>query len=914
MVQPAPQPSVPSGLPTGDIPWGARLCHFYRTTDDLVELLARFVAAGVEHDDRCVWIVDAPITSERAYATLALAVRDIDSRLTRRQVELVDAPTIDASPERWAELARVAAADGYAGLRVCGTAPWLRTLETTGVPLVALCGLDIERCGAHEIATVLQADRSVVIRGHGQWHHIRSATAALALATELEQAPSKLHSVEFFDRSSYPAIEIARRLQDALQRGWGAVALAPTAHLAKIQTAMGDVASYQAAGQLLFVDADAVYRRIAAEPARRDDILVYQLAGPIRALVEQFGFVRAHGELVDVYCRAGDREGAVSLETWWNRQLDALPIELHCGYSIDSFSDAASLEAFTNVCDQHGHVVTSEVVDASRAAAHARQLATIVEVEAARRVAFETSLASSRASEHQLREHLVLLQRVTSAFSEAATYEDIGRVVCNDLALAVGATRCVLAIEGELISVRGVTTPDEPRSLAAVLDRLAPQWSTRPPAELTWLGGALLGVIPLDVGGERRGTLVLGFRASALTSTEKMLVDDLARQLCIAIDRAFTLELARRERHRAETANAAKDHFLAMLGHELRNPLSPILTATQLMRLRAPDVAVRERTTIERSVTHMMKLVDDLLDMAKLTHGKVQLVRTPSELCEVVSHALELSSSAIEERAHRVHVAVAPGILVDVDRGRMAQVISKLIVNSAKYTRSGGQIDIAAAEVGDGVELAVTDNGAGIPSNLLPHIFDLFVQAPQGADRAKGGLGIGLALARSIVELHGGKIAAHSAGPGMGSRFTVTLARWQPHPARDKDSRMQAVGDGRRVLVVDDNEDAAWLLAEALRLAGHEVAVCHDGIEALELARRHQPEIAFLDIGLPGVDGYTLCSQLRELPAKPKIVAVTGYGQAADRDRARAAGFDMHFVKPVSLREVHQAIASFSRA
>jgi signal transduction histidine kinase len=689
--------------------------------------------------------------------------------------------------------------------------------------------------------------------------------------------PPKTHSVEFFDRAFYPADEIAARLTDGLARGWGTAVVAPAAHLAAIRNALGEVAD----DRLVMVDADALYRSLAAEPTARDRILGSQLATPLRELIDRCGHVRAHGELVDVFCREGDTRGAIALERWWNRQIEDLPIELHCGYSLDSFADLASLEAFRQVCAEHG------------------------------------CATANRAPEHQLRTHLILLQRVTSALSEAASHDDIGGVVTGDLVFAIGATRCALAIGGQLVAVRGVTTPDEPELLAAALDKLEASWTDRPPPAVAWLGSRATAVIPLELGGVRRGTLVLGFRnTEPLAPTERMLVHDISRQLAIAIDRAHALERARCEAARAEAANAARDQFLSMLGHELRNPLSPILTATQLMRLRAPEVFGRERTTIERSVTQLMRLVDDLLDVTKLARGKIALVRTPALLAEVVAEALALASLALEDRNHEIRVTVPDSIWVDVDRARIAQVFARLVANAAKYTRSGGAIEIAAHVVGDYVEVAITDNGRGIAASLLPHIFELFVQAPQGTDRASGGLGVGLPLARSVVEMHGGTIAAHSAGAGTGSRFTVTLARWAPQSKdkAEKDTkRMSAVGDGRRVLVVDDNEDAAWLLAEALRLAGHEVAVCHDGNEALELARDYGPEIAFLDIGLPGLDGYTLCSRLREMPAKPKVVAVTGYGQAADRDRARAAGFDMHFVKPVSLREVHQAIASFSR-
>jgi CheY-like chemotaxis protein/anti-sigma regulatory factor (Ser/Thr protein kinase) len=247
-------------------------------------------------------------------------------------------------------------------------------------------------------------------------------------------------------------------------------------------------------------------------------------------------------------------------------------------------------------------------------------------------------------------------------------------------------------------------------------------------------------------------------------------------------------------------------------------------------------------------------------------------------------------------------------LFVNVDGARLVQAIANLLHNAAKFTRPGGVIDVEAALVDDSITIEVRDNGIGISASLLPHVFDLFVRAGK---RERGGLGVGLAIAKTFTELHGGTLMATSDGPGRGSTFTITLPRWT-QPASDA-TEQPAMGR-HRILVVDDNEDAAWLLAEALRFAGHDVVTSHDGVDALERARAWRPHIAFLDVGLPGMDGYQLCRHLSELPMRPKVVAVTGYGQPSDRQRALAAGFDMHFVKPVSLREVHSAIETFSKA
>jgi len=508
------------------------------------------------------------------------------------------------------------------------------------------------------------------------------------------------------------------------------------------------------------------------------------------------------------------------------------------------------------------------------------------------------------------REHLVVLQAITSALGEAVTFDNIGSVVTSELAPAVGAARIAFVIGGQLIALRGVTTPENTSSVAQLLDHMPAQWSVRgaQPLEVAWIGGALAAVLPLVFANERIGTLFLGFDQPALSLSLRALVEDLVRQLLLSVERTRIYEQAMLDRVRAERASEAKDQFLAMLGHELRNPLSPILSATQLMRLRAPDQLVKERTTIERSVTHMIRLVDDLLDVSQISRGEIALAREPTALATLVERALTAARGVIDGAQYAV--AVPQHLIVDVDPDRMHQVLVNLIVNAAKYTNDQDNVEIAARAHGELVEIVVRDHGSGIDPALLPYVFDLFVQGRQGTDRAKGGLGVGLPIARSIVELHGGTIAAASDGEGTGSTFTINLPRWQIERNTDR-IEVPAAPAGRRLLVVDDNEDAAWLLAEALRLLGHDVRVAYEGLSALEIAREWSPEIALLDIGLPGMNGFELCQELGKLPSPPYCIAVSGYGQPKDRALAREAGFEAHFVKPVDLRDVQTAIDAF---
>jgi signal transduction histidine kinase/ActR/RegA family two-component response regulator len=362
--------------------------------------------------------------------------------------------------------------------------------------------------------------------------------------------------------------------------------------------------------------------------------------------------------------------------------------------------------------------------------------------------------------------------------------------------------------------------------------------------------------------------------------------------------------LARAEtaRAEAEAASRTKDEFLAMLGHELRNPLSPIVTALHLLEQR--DLAdTREHAIIRRQVKHLVRLVDDLLDVSRITRGKVTLHLEIVDVATVVAKAVEIASDLLEQRRHRLVVDVPPGLLVSGDPVRLAQVVANLLTNAARYTPPGGNVEVRAAREGDRIRLAVKDDGRGLDPELLPTVFDAFVQAPRTPDRQEGGLGLGLALVKSLVALHGGKVEALSEGAGRGSTFVVELPAAQRDVATAPAEQPPVVTRPRtplRVLVVDDNADAAALLAEVLQAAGHAVEIAGDGPTALELATLVPPDVAVLDVGLPVMDGYELAERLRErLGAHaPEIVGVSGYGQPGDHERSRAAGFRRHLVKP----------------
>jgi signal transduction histidine kinase len=364
-------------------------------------------------------------------------------------------------------------------------------------------------------------------------------------------------------------------------------------------------------------------------------------------------------------------------------------------------------------------------------------------------------------------------------------------------------------------------------------------------------------------------------------------------------------------------ADRRKDEFLAMLSHELRNPLAPILNAVGV--LKRPGLSDERlewaREVIERQVENLTRLVDDLLDVSRIAQGKIALKRENLDLAAVVARALETSRPLIEARKHKLTVKLPPQpVRLNGDLIRLAQVISNLLSNAAKYTGEGGAIRLTVETVNDEVVVRVEDNGIGIPAEDLQRIFDLFIQAERALDRAQGGLGIGLTLARGVVEMHGGRIEAFSDGPGRGSQFVARLPALVDAPGGACESSFvvkdAGIGASKtcRVLVVDDNVDSAESLSVVLALEGHKTKTAHDGPSALELARAFRPQVTLLDLGLPGMSGYEVARELRKQPGgrKAKLIALTGYGQEEDRRKSREAGFDHHLTKPVD----YDALAS----
>lgn len=350
-------------------------------------------------------------------------------------------------------------------------------------------------------------------------------------------------------------------------------------------------------------------------------------------------------------------------------------------------------------------------------------------------------------------------------------------------------------------------------------------------------------------------------------------------------------------------ADRRKDEFLAMLAHELRNPLAPIRNASELLTRISPDNPQLNAMAgiIKRQITQLSRLVDDLLDVSRITQGRIELQQLPVDLSAVIAQAMESVEPLIREHRHKAYLAVGyKPLYVKGDRARLVQCVANLLTNAAKYTDIGGEIRVDMREEAGTAAISVTDNGVGISDELLPKIFDLFVQSDRSLDRSQGGLGIGLSVVRQLIEMHGGRVYASSEGLGRGSKFELRLPLIPAPQAVDEDVQARNLGP-KRILIVDDNVDAADSLAMVLSQSGHSAEAVFTPSEALRRAATFDPEVILLDIGLPGMDGYEVAKHIRAAGSAARLVALTGYGQPEDIRRTRAAGFDAHLVKPVDL-------------
>ncbi|MBI3946720.1 MAG: PAS domain S-box protein [Armatimonadetes bacterium] len=550
------------------------------------------------------------------------------------------------------------------------------------------------------------------------------------------------------------------------------------------------------------------------------------------------------------------------------------------------------------------------------------------------------AIAMDITARRQAEQRTRALHEITAALSAALTPEQVGGAVLKETARVIGAATGGLLLLDEdarelvLCSSLGLDekylpsagrVPLDARMAAAEAVRTGRTVAARSPAEFEavspdsapgFRGAGLRSAValPLKAWDRVLGAITLGFPDAREFAAEEMaFLSAIAAQTALALERARLYAEAARQADELRGADRRKDEFLAMLAHELRNPLAAISSAAQL--LRTEDLQGRPGRATEivgRQAAHMARLLDDLLDVSRVTHGKIELKRERMSLTAAIESALEAARPTIEEAGHRLRFS-GPGYRLDVegDPVRIAQVVGNLLNNAAKYTPPAGHIYLTVEPADREVAIRVRDTGIGISPEVLPRVFDLFVQADTSVARSQGGLGIGLTMVRSLVELHGGRVEAQSEGPGQGSEFTVWLPLAAVPVAAPRKLETGAV-QRRRILVVDDNADGAEILGLTLEIEGHEIATATSGPEALQVATDFHPEVVLLDLGMPVMDG---CEVARRFRSDPKLkgvvlVALTGYGQEEDRQRTAEAGFDYHLVKPVEMEEITRVLCN----
>ncbi|MBY4897058.1 ATP-binding protein [Cupriavidus sp. AU9028] len=734
--------------------------------------------------------------------------------------------------------------------------------------------------------------------------------------------PDDTHVVRFYEDDALLIGDVRDFADEALRRGGSAILIATEEHLARLVPMLHGLGPGRGnqpwfSGKLIALPAQAALDRFMVDGWPDERRFMETVGELVAKQARQSTPVHAFGEMVALLCEQGLHEAALRLEAMWNGLLRDHAFKLLCAYPQRVFGSPEHARHFRCVCDVHTDYYataagyTTQIDDVDLQAAVWQQKA----------LALENEVGRLRQAEATLRRR----EKELGDFLDNAA-EGLHRVAGDGTILWANAAELkMLGYTYDEYVGRPISDFHVDRAVIThILDSLkAGKTLYDQPARLRCKDGSIKHVLIHSNGCFENGELRYT-RCFTRDATDRV-----ARELAEQQRERLLREL--------EHANRAKDEFLAMLGHELRNPLSPIVTALHLMRMRGNAGTEREQAIIERQVDHLVRLIDDLLDVSRITRGNIVLKIDTVRLADVLSKAVEMASHLLEQRSHRLTVAVDQELVCQGDPVRLAQAVANLLINAARYTDAGGDIRLSAwidegrgadggkdsrpytgpgNERGGTIVIEVRDNGVGITADMLPRLFDLFYQGPRKIDRQEGGLGIGLALVKNLVELHGGSVTAASDGPDRGSVFTIRLpagAGAEQASASGKAHPTVVPDEVRRVLLVDDNVDAAQALAELLKAYGHSVEVAHDPVSALELVQQFAPDVAVLDIGLPVMDGYELVRRLRQTLGEHscRFVALTGYGQQADRERSKAAGFAEHLVKPINpdalLRLVQQS-------
>ncbi len=708
------------------------------------------------------------------------------------------------------------------------------------------------------------------------------------------------HFVRFYDEDSRLLEEVADFIDGALCTGGVGIVIATADRIAGLRQrlaglgSLGDEACWFS-GELITLDAEDALAQFMIDgwpDERRFDDTIGKV---VRDACVKGKAVNAFGEMVAVLCAQGMYDAAVRLEQMWNALREKCTFSLFCAYPWHLFPTNELAGAFQRVCAEHDHVCSHSHLPASADPKDMHLRLAQLEQET---IALRTEVARRKELEQTLRRR----EKEFADFVENAA-EGLHRVGPDGIIL--WANKAELTMLGyrweEYVGHHIAEFHADPPVIGTILARLrAGETLYDQPARLRCKDGSIKHVVIHSNGYLEDGQLRYT-RCFTRDATDRYQLEQAYIEREALLD-----ELTRTDR--------AKDEFLAMLAHELRNPLAPISAAAQLLEMVSSDADRVKQIAgiIGRQVGHLTSLINDLLDVARVTRGLIVLAEDPLDLRHILSDAIEQAAPQIRARQHQLalYLPSEPANVVG-DRKRLVQVVANMLTNAAKYTPEGGNIDVRLRVLPDEVVLDISDNGIGMAPELVTRVFDLFAQAERTPDRSQGGLGLGLALCKSLVESHGGNVHAESDGPGKGSTFTARLPRLASGPiaAHDSSAAHEHPPDtveSLRVMVVDDNVDAVSTLKILLGAAGHEVFTEHTASQAIERARCISPQVFLLDIGLPDMDGNELVRRLRAMPetAGAVLIAVTGYGQEQDKQNSIAAGFDHYLVKPIDIAKL----------
>ncbi len=704
------------------------------------------------------------------------------------------------------------------------------------------------------------------------------------------------HFVQFYENDDFLIESASGFVGAALKEGDCSVVAATPEHrlalLRKLAACGIDVAEAETSGRFVLLDAAETLTKFMVGGSPDAKRFEETVSGLIGRLQKRGRRIHAFGEMVALLWAEGNREGAIELEQLWNKLATQHQFALFCAYPIAGFNGNGDTAEFEGVCSCHSRVIPAESYAGADTADKRLRAISLLQQKA-------ESLKAEIEHRKETEKVLIRRERELADFFENAT-EGLHKVGSDGTILWANKAEYSLLgySEKEYVGHPITEFHADAEVIADILNRL------------------------------RSGETLVNFPARLRCKNGAIKHVRISSNACFedgqfAYTRCFTRDVT--EQRQAEKAlldaDRRKDEFLATLSHELRNPLAPIRNSLELLDRELGNEAIRKetRSVIKRQVEQMTRLVDDLLDISRVTRDKIELRKEVVDLAAIIHCALETSRPAIDSAGHHLKLSLPEHpILVQADPARLAQVFSNLLNNASKFTDPGGFIEIEAKQQGQEVVVSVRDDGIGIPCEELAHVFDMFRQVDESLEKSHGGLGIGLTLVRRLVELHGGTVNAQSEGPGRGSEFTVRLpvqrgdqqtARTQPVSVETKPI------PSFRILVVDDNRDSGRTLSMLLQIKGHEVRTADDGLEAISAAEEFRPDIILMDVGMPKLNGYEATRRIRETKFGKDImiVALTGWGQASDVARSLEAGCSAHLVKPVDFSELERLLATAAK-